>query len=241
MAVVIEQRLVNCIHGEISYLLTRKPVKNINLRIKPDGRVLVSANESVPVDFIDGFIENKQRYILSILARYDEKRKLIQPIPKRYVSGENYDLLGKSLRLKVEEAEKEIVYTDGIYIFLKVKDKDDFRHKEILMTKWLKEYQRKVFDELISEKYSQFQKYGVPYPKLKVRYMTSRWGSCHTEKGVITLNSQLIAAPRNCIEYVVLHEFVHFIHPNHSKEFWNFVAMMMPDWKERKAELEKRL
>jgi len=65
------------------------------------------------------------------------------------------------------------------------------------------------------------------------------WGSCQPEKGVITLNSKLIAAPRNCIEYVVLHEFVHFIYSSHSKQFYEFVAMLMPDWKERKSELEK--
>ncbi|OYP38116.1 metal-dependent hydrolase [Lachnotalea glycerini] len=57
----------------------------------------------------------------------------------------------------------------------------------------------------------------------------------------MSLNSKLIEAPRNCIEYVVLHEFTHFIHPNHSKKFYDFVAMLMPDWKERKMELEKRL
>ena len=84
-----------------------------------------------------------------------------------------------------------------------------------------------------------FEKYGVAYPTLKIRYMTSRWGSCQPKKGIITLNSKLIEAPRNCIEYVILHELVHFIHPNHSRQFWDFVAMMMPDWKERKKELEK--
>lgn len=236
-----EQRVVHCEDGDISYLLTRKPVKNVNLRIKPEGEVLVSANNSVPTDFIDAFIEKKQRYIFSVLSRYEEKKKLFQAVPKRYVSGESYDLLGKSLRLKVEANKEENVYTDGVYIFLKVKDKDDFRHKEIMMSKWLKQYQTTVFEELLQEKYLLFEKYGVTYPTLKIRNMTSRWGSCQPKKGIITLNSKLIEAPRNCIEYVILHELVHFIHPNHSRQFWDFVAMMMPDWKERKEELEKRI
>ncbi len=236
-----EQRVVHCEDGDIPYLLTRKPVKNVNLRIKPEGEVLVSANNSVPTDFIDAFIEKKQRYIFSVLSRYEEKKKLFQTVPKRYVSGESYDLLGKSLRLKVEANKEENVYTDGVYIFLKVKDKDDFRHKEIMMSKWLKQYQTTVFEELLQEKYLLFEKYGVTYPTLKIRNMTSRWGSCQPKKGIITLNSKLIEAPRNCIEYVILHELVHFIHPNHSRQFWDFVAMMMPDWKERKEELEKRI
>jgi len=236
-----EQRVVHCEDGDIPYLLTRKPVKNVNLRIKPEGEVLVSASNSVPTDFIDAFIEKKQRYIFSVLSRYEEKKKLFQAVPKRYVSGEGYDLLGKSLRLKVEANKEENVYTDGVYIFLKVKDKDDFRHKEIMMSKWLKQYQTSVFEELLQEKYLLFEKYGVTYPTLKIRNMTSRWGSCQPKKGIITLNSKLIEAPRNCIEYVILHELVHFIHPNHSRQFWDFVAMMMPDWKERKEELEKRI
>ncbi len=236
-----EQRVVHCEDGDIPYLLTRKSVKNVNLRIKPEGEVLVSANNSVSTDFIDAFIEKKQRYIFSVLSRYEEKKKLFQAVPKRYVSGESYDLLGKSLRLKVEANKEENVYTDGVYIFLKVKDKDDFRHKEIMMSKWLKQYQTAVFEELLQEKYLLFEKYGVTYPTLKIRNMTSRWGSCQPKKGIITLNSKLIEAPRNCIEYVILHELVHFIHPNHSRQFWDFVAMMMPDWKERKEELEKTI
>lgn len=236
-----EQRVVHCEDGDIPYLLTRKSVKNVNLRIKPEGKVLVSANNSVPTDFIDAFIEKKQRYIFSALSKYEEKKKLFQSVPKRYVSGESYDLLGKSLRLKVEVNKEENVYTDGVYIFLRVKDKDDFRHKEIMMSKWLKQYQTTVFEELLQEKYLLFEKYGVTYPTLKIRNMTSRWGSCQPKKGIITLNSKLIEAPRNCIEYVILHEFVHFIHPNHSRQFWDFVAMMMPDWKDRKYELEQRI
>ena len=236
-----EQRLLHCENGDISYLLIRKPVKNVNLRIKSDGNVVVSANHRVPIRFIDGWIEQKQNYILSVLARYEEKRKLVQEMPKRYVSGESYELLGKSLRLEVEESEEEKVYTDGTYLFLMVKNKDDVRHKELMISKWLKKYRIDVFKELIDEKYALFQKYGVPYPELRVRHMTASWGSCQPKKGIITLNSQLIAAPINCIEYVVLHEFVHFIHPNHSRQFWDFVEMIMPDWKERKEELGKRL
>ena len=238
MATKIQQRQVSCENGVITYQLTRKKVKNVNLRVKQDGSILVSANSRVPVAFIDDFIRQKQEFILSALAKFEEKRELHQDTPKNYISGENYTLLGKSLRLKVEESKNEDVYTDGICIFLKVKNKDNFRHKEIMMTKWLKEYQVKVFQEVILQTYTMFRKYDVPFPTLKIRTMKTRWGSCQPQKGIITLNSRLIEAPVDAIEYVVLHEFSHFIHPNHSKQFWNFVTMMMPDWKERKKGLE---
>lgn len=233
-----QHRQVPCENGVISYQLTRKKVKNVNLRIKQDGSVLVSANSRVPVAFIDDFIKRKQQFILSALVKYEKQRQVHQDFPKKYVSGETYILLGKMFQLKVEESKIEAVYTDDNFIYLEVKDTTDFRHKEIMMTKWLKEYQMAVFQELILQTYEKLRKYNVPFPTLKIRTMKTRWGSCQPQRGIITLNSRLIEAPRNSIEYVVLHEFAHFIYPNHSKQFWDFVTMMMPDWKERKRALE---
>lgn len=62
-----------------------------------------------------------------------------------------------------------------------------------------------------------------------------RWGSCHTVKNIITLNSRLIEVPKEAVEYVVLHEFAHFLQPNHSRAFYAVVERYMPDWRERRA------
>ena len=236
-----EIRNVRCEQRVLEYQLTRKQVKNINLRVKPDGQVFVSASESVPVKFIDNFVKEKQEYIIRALDKYEENRKYVSFAPRQYVSGESFDILGKSLRLKVIQGNQESVTTDGVFIFLTVRNKENQKRKENLMNNWLKEMQTGTFNQISREIHQIFKKYDVEYPIIKVRYMTSRWGSCQSKRGVITLNSKLIEAPRNCIEYVVLHEFTHFIHPNHSKKFYDFVAMLMPDWKERKMELEKRL
>ena len=104
-----------------------------------------------------------------------------------------------------------------------------------MVTRYLDEQCRTVFGEIILETYPVFQKYGVPMPTLRIRDMETRWGSCLAKKRIITLNKRLLEAPRNCIEYVVMHEFCHFIHPNHSKQFYSFLTMIMPDWRERKA------
>jgi predicted metal-dependent hydrolase len=236
-----EIRNVRCEQRVLEYQLTRKQVKNINLRVKPDGQVFVSASENVPVEFIDNFVKEKQEYIIRALNKYEENRKYVSSSPRQYVSGESLDILGKSLRLKVIQGKQESVTTDGVFIFLTVRNKENQKSKENLINNWLKEMQTGTFNQISREIYQIFKKYDVEYPVIKVRYMTLRWGSCQPKRGVITLNSKLIEAPRNCIEYVVLHEFTHFIHPNHSKKFYDFVAMLMPDWKERKKELEKRM
>ena len=95
-----------------------------------------------------------------------------------------------------------------------------------------------VFREIVNAIYPVFQKYGVIAPTLRSRSMDTRWGSCLPKEGIITLNKRLLEAPRNCIEYVVMHEFCHFIHPNHSKNFYDFLSMLMPDWKKRKKTLD---
>jgi len=67
--------------------------------------------------------------------------------------------------------------------------------------------------------------------------MKTRWGSCNSQKGYINLNLELIKEPIRCIEYVVAHELAHLIHPNHSKEFYNYLSYLLPEWKELKKRL----
>ena len=141
--------------------------------------------------------------------------------------------------MQVNKAEKDSITSDGVYIFLAVKDPDDTTQKSRIVNRYLNKQCKAVFEEIINLTYPVFQKYDVNYPKLRIRNMETRWGSCLAKKGIITLNKRLLEAPRNCIEYVIMHEFCHFIHPNHSKHFYTFLTMLMPDWKERKALLEK--
>ncbi len=117
-----EVRHVVCQREVLEYRLIRKNVKNINLRIKSDGQILVSAGQHVPVKYVDDFVCRKQEYI----CRNRDKRMAQVDKPaaaKRYVSGEGVDILGKSLRLKVMEGDKEEVWTDGVFVFLRVKEK----------------------------------------------------------------------------------------------------------------------
>ncbi len=235
-----ELRKVTCTHHTLEYILTRKPVKNINLRIKLDGKIYVSAHKRVKAEYIDYFIKGQQNYIIKAMDKYDELRKHVQA-PKQYITGETFEILGRPLQLKVSEGKEESITTAGDNIFLTVKDITNQKRKEKLMKDWLKELQIEIFQQISKEIYQIFKKYDIDYPLIKNRNMKSKWGSCQPQRGIITLNSRLIEAPRNCIEYVVLHEFAHFIHPNHSRKFHDFVTMLMPDWKERKKELGKRL
>ena len=168
----------------ISYIFEYKNVKNINLRIRSDGSIFVSANKRVPEKIVVGFILSKADFILKALEKYES-------IP--------YNTL---IQYFSEEEIRDVV----ICICKKV--------------------------------YPYFEKFGIKYPEIKFRKMVSRWGSCHPQKGILTFNLNLMYTPLECIEYVVLHEFTHFLQPNHSKKFYMELEKVCPDWKKCRENLK---
>lgn len=236
----IVKRTVRLGESNVEYILERKNVKNLNLHVRKDGSVYVSANPLVPVERIDEFLISKSGFILAALKSFEDQA-IFRPQPKQYISGETFYIQGRGLRLKVSRSTKDSIYSDGVFIFLEMKDISDGAKRQRLVCRFLDQQCHKVFEEVIREIYPTFEKYGVPTPTMRIRNMDTRWGSCLAQKGVITLNKRLLEAPRNCIEYVVMHEFCHFIHPNHSKHFYAFLTMLMPDWKERKKQLDNTL
>lgn len=235
---MIIQRTIQIDGIPLHYSLERKNVKNLNLHVRKDGSVYVSANTAVPDEKIDDFLISKGNFIRNAQNKFKEQEQY-KPLPKQYVSGESFNIQGRALRLKVTQTNNDKVYSDGVYLFLDVRDPLDFSQKERLIKRFLDRQCKTVFGEIVEALYPIFQKYGVAPPILRIRNMDTRWGSCLPGKGVITLNKRLLEAPRNCIEYVVMHEFCHFIHPNHSKHFYDFLSMLMPDWKERKRILDE--
>ena len=193
-----KQERTVCAGGKkIKYILERKQVKNINLRVRPDGIVKVSASPRVDASQIDDFVLSKAEFILEAMKRFEN----------------------------MAEAEEE---------FQSELDKAKAGRESLLAD-------ASVFTEILDEFYPLFVPYGVKKPKLRVRTMKSCWGSCLVNKGIITLNRKMLMKPRECIEYVVVHELCHFIHPNHSKQFYGFMEQFMPDWKERKRRLNGTL
>ena len=225
---------------KIVFHLERKPVKNLNLRIRRDGSVFVSASRTVSCAEIDRFVRSKSKYVLAAIQKFKDAIRF-NPQPKKYVSGETFYIQGRGLRLKVSQANKVTIASDRTFIYLKVKDPADYRQKSRMVKRFLDAQCREVFEGILDEMYPKFRKYGIERPSLRIRNLKMRWGSCLAQKKVITINRRLLEAPRHYIEYVVLHELCHLMYPNHSKEFYCFLSMIMPDWKVRKHLLDKAL
>ena len=227
------------ISGKIlKYELTRKKVKNLNLRVRRDGTVAVSANSRVSVEYIEDFLRSRADFIFKAISHYAEIEN-ISATQKRYVDGESFRILGHDLRLKVLRGAKNEVKSDGVFIILRVKDPFDTELKRNVFRKWYRVFCRETVTELCKAAYPKFGKYGISFPEIKFRNMVSRWGSCMPRGKRITFNYALATVPIACIEYVVVHEFTHFLHPNHSPDFYRQLSVFMPDWRERKALLEK--
>lgn len=224
----------------IRFALERKNVKKVNLHIKPDLTIMVSANENVPLDFILNFVRQKASWILKNIRYFEDVQPEIQRA-KEYVSGESFKYLGKQYRLKVEESETEGVKYNRGFIYLYVRDKTDTKRKEKLFRGWLRNRAEIIFNESLDKMYGLIQKYDVKKPQLMIRTMKARWGSCLRDSNAILLNYELIKAPKYCIDYVVLHELIHFLYRNHDHQFYSFLSALMPDWKQRKAILDEEV
>jgi len=233
---VIKQ--INLNGMEITYELRRKPVKNLNLRIRADQSICVSANSYVPLTTIEAFLRSRSGYILAALDKFAERERNAPP-PMQYADGEAFQMLGREFRLCVAKGSRNRAESRGDYVLLTVQSTDDFALKEKTMNKWMKTQCRNVVHSICRSVYPEFEKQGVAFPQIQLRMMVSRWGSCQPEKHILTFNTFLIKVPQPCIEYVVVHEFTHFLVPNHSKQFYDEMAKVMPDWKERKKMLEK--
>lgn len=229
------------IDGEVlEYELERKRVKNVNLRVRTDGSVYVSANRYVSVEQIEDFITSNYDFIQNARAKY-EKIRNSNPICNlsEYKNGEKICVFGQIKTLKVVQSDKNYVESDENNITIYVKNLDDIA----LKMKTFESYKRKtlmnVLNEICNRIYPTFKSYGVDFPEIRIRKMVSRWGSCMPTKKVVTFNTVLFFVPIDCVEYVAVHEFTHFLHPNHSKEFHSAMTVFMPDWKFRKQKLQK--
>lgn len=229
---------VNYKGRKIEFTLKRKNVKNINLRVKRNLEVYVSANNQVPIDYIKEFVYSKGDWIERHLNHYKSLEKSSQG-EREYIDGEVFSYLGKEYELKIfKSLEQEIKYFEG-FIHLYVDNLDDKSKKEKLINNWYREKSEIIFKESLEKMHELMRVYRIDFPELKIRKMKSRWGTCYYRNNKVIINRMLIKAPKDCIDYVILHELIHFKYHKHDKNFYGAMDILMPDWRDRKKILDK--
>ena len=214
---------------KIHFSLKCSKRKTLVIRVYPDGCVSVGAPLSVTEEQIYERVKNRAPWILKQQRKFETYP---QPVRERKcVSGESYRYLGKQYRLKaIYDTKKHVKLThDEILIY--TPHIDNALVSKQLLKAFYKEKALDVFTERYIECLKRVEKLDIQHStNFKIRTMRTRWGSC-SSKGSITLNTELVAAPKECIDYVILHELCHLKEHNHGKGFYRLLDLVMNDWK----------
>ena len=219
----------------IPYELTRKKIKNMNIRISPKGEVRMSVPQWVSERAAESFLQEKAAWVTASLARWEAS----QTPPAQFQTGESLRILGREVPLTVREGSLAGVRLEGDTAVLTAPKNNTPESRRRIAEKWLGAQALTYYQGVLDRLYPLIAPFGCHKPQLCVRKMRTRWGSCIPTKGKITLSLNLFSAPTECVDYVMLHELCHLKHPNHGQGFYRMLASLLPDWKERKRILNQ--
>jgi predicted metal-dependent hydrolase len=221
--------------GEIAVDVVRKDIKNVHLSVHPPtGRVRIAAPERMSLDTVRVFAIAKLPWI----RRQQRKlRAQERETPREYIDRESHYVWGKRYLLKVVEADQapSVELNHGRMI-LCVRPCASTAKRQAILDEWYREQVRKAVPPLI-EKWEGLM--GVEVRHVFVQRMKTKWGSCNHRVGSIRLNTDLARKPRECLEYIVVHEMAHLRQPTHNECFIALMKQFMPKWQSHREALNR--
>jgi len=212
--------------GEMAVEVIRKDIKNVHLSVHPPtGRVTISAPAHMNLDTIRVFAVAKIGWI-----RSQQKKMKLQDreAPREFLNRESHYVWGERYLMQVIEVDSQpsINIKHTKIVFQIRPDWHEVKKLELLDA-WYRE-QIKVVLPTILNKWE--KKIGVQVNGFFVRRMKTKWGSCNPKTQTIRLNTDLAKKPRECLEYVVVHELVHLLEPSHNDRFIQLMDRYLPKW-----------
>ena len=214
----------------------RKPIKNMHLSVyPPDGRVHLSVPDYLSEADARSYVISKWEWIRK---QQDEIAAQARQTTREYVSGENHYFFGVRYRLRV-------VYTTsgangiearGDLMTMRIRKGSTQERRAELMTEWYREQLKAYLGPLI-ELWA--QKLEEPNVSWQVKEMKTMWGSCGTKRRTLLFNLELARVPKECIEYVVVHELTHLKVQNHNKLFEALMTQRLPGWRSLRTQLNE--
>ena len=240
---VAERLSQHCIaYGDevIAFSLRRQPsrtLQRVAIHVEPDARVLVDAPDTAALADVMTAVKKRARWINQHVEA--ARARLAHVLPREYVSGESLHYLGRRYRLKVviDVGVRAEARMRGAFITVTTPRNAPTTIKTILDA-WYRRRAREVFAERLPMIVGPLQ-WVHELPPTRLLFMRRQWGSC-SPSGCITLNPCLVRAPREAIDYVLLHEVCHLKHHNHSRAFYSTLDRHMPDWRKVKERLDER-
>ncbi|MBO5414167.1 MAG: M48 family metallopeptidase [Bacilli bacterium] len=194
----------------------KKTNKNTYIRVKPDLTILITTSIFARDKDIIKLVKENEDSIIRMIENQKKKKE----------SNTGFYYLGKKY---------EVVYVE--YCDISFGEDRVFINKNLDIDKWYKKQAKKIFQEHFDVNYNKFTE-KIPYPDLKIRKMSSRWGVCNTKLITVTLNLELIKRDTKYLDYVIMHELSHLIEANHSPDFWEIVEKNCPDYKKIRKEMK---
>ncbi len=215
----------------IEYQIIRRIQKNINITIKPDGSVYISAPQRTTTREVERILYSKIDWILKVRKELELKNRINNDYT--FDSTSVICIYGQSKRLKVIPSDTNylLIVDDEVLLHIKEKYIDNNDYKNRCIQKLLK---RELFNTTMIYVNKYLKLMSLKLSEVDIRVMRSRWGTCIPSKSKIVINYNLIHCPKRSIEYIVLHEISHLKHANHSKKFYATIETYMSDWKDRK-------
>lgn len=219
----------------IDYNLFYSERKTMEIAVHPDSTVIVKAPINADISVIEKKLNKRARWIIRQLNYF---KQYIPKTPDRcYVNGETHLYLGKQYRLKLMEGTENSVKLYRGFFHITCRDAPSPEIAKKLLNGWYLEKASMQFQESMDRCWKKFNNFDFVKPKISIKRMQKRWGSL-SDKGTVTLNTALIRAPKECIDYVVTHELCHLKYHNHGPEFYKLLDSVVPGWEKIKHKLE---
>jgi predicted metal-dependent hydrolase len=220
----------------IEFELVRADRATLEIAVLPDGAVVVKAPTDALEDEVLPRVARRSRWILK-QQRYFAQFQPRTP-PRRYVGGETHLYLGRQYRLAIEVEDVETVkLVSGWFRVTLPQARLSSENVRGLLEGWYAQKARQRLPERLEQCWQVFPRAGLDQPALRIRRMRTRWGSL-SNAGTLSLHPDLVQAPRECIDYVIMHELCHLVHPDHGPGFRRLLERVLPDWERRKTQLE---
>lgn len=217
-------RTVRVKTGEITYLFTYKTVKNLNLRVKRDGTVCVSAPQRTPLHYVDSFVAQHAEMIFKHKARM-EKEGAYRPLS----AGDTVFFLGTPYTLSVEKGKASLVFEGGIARLSLRTPEGDLRLAYLSL---VREHLLPVIRERCAAMEAAHPRLAGRVKEIRIKSMKSMWANCRPKEGRLSFASELAAMPIPLIDGVIAHEYAHFFEGGHGKAFYAFLVTISPNYKE---------
>jgi predicted metal-dependent hydrolase len=221
--------------GDITADVIHKDIKNIHLSVyPPTGRVRISAPSRMELETIRVFAVSK----LGWIKRQQQKlREQEREAPREYLDRESHYVWGKRYLLKVVEVnEPPSVELKHKWLRVQVRPGADEEKRKEILADWYRTQLKLEAPPLIA-KWEQLM--GVQVERFFVQRMKTKWGSCNHTAGTIRLNTELAKKPKECLEYIVVHEMAHLLEPTHNDRFIEIMNLFLPQWRAYRDELNR--